>query len=634
MIFSALTTLSLAALLAPSSAQSNLTVPSGYAPTYSACPTNVTWLRGAQNLSDAEHAWVQGRKVVVADALGSFLGALNWTGFNVTEYVRLIKGDLDNVPVVSLALSGGGDVAAFTGIGIVQAFDSRYPPALSQRTGGLLQSLTYFAGLSGGSWPVVSYSVSSFPTSSALITAWDPEIDPYYRGDNASAINDYEEVIFEQIGEKAEAGFPVSLADYLGRALSSETIPGPGYGVNVTWSGVASLPAFKNFSIPFPIVENVVVDPNSPSYAGVLIPQANSTIIEATPFEWGAWQGDRIGFTPTKYLGTILAGGSPVNTSTCVTGFDNAGFILASASNAWNLWYLNDISNGTEGNFAKRSLSISSDKAEEHALSKRASFAFPISTIEGLAGVFNQSFNLTLGEILTAPYFNPWLGVGGDNATFLQLVDGSEAGQTIPLAGIMQPARKPDLIIAYDASQETAYGWQNGTNLIDSYTWAVQHGIPFPKIPTAVTILNRNYSTRPTFFGCAHKDVPVVLYLSNAPYSTYTNFSFIEDALPPQQVQEVLLNSFNIVSQGNGTLNSDFPECLGCAVIQRSIERLGWNTTAQCQACFSKYCWDEVDDTKLNPGLNPFNPEMSLPPTTFAVWNQTHNYTSPKLLPS
>ncbi|EJT97334.1 hypothetical protein DACRYDRAFT_111877 [Dacryopinax primogenitus] len=99
------------------------------------------------------------------------------------------------------------------------------------------------------------------------------------------------------------------------------------YGANVTWSGVARLAAFKNFSMPFPLVENVVVDPKPPSFESVLIPRR------------------------------------------------------------------------------------------------------------------------------TRPSSSPALSNG-----------------TIPLAGVMQPSRKPDFIIAYDASQETDYGWQNGTNLLDTYT--------------------------------------------------------------------------------------------------------------------------------------------------------------------
>ncbi|EJT97333.1 hypothetical protein DACRYDRAFT_111876 [Dacryopinax primogenitus] len=90
-------------------------------------------------------------------------------------------------------------------------------------------------------------------------------------------------------------------------------------------------------------------------------------------------------------------------------------------------------------------------------------------------------------------------------------------------------------------------------------------------------MLNRGYSTRPTHFGSTRKDAPLVLYISNAPYSTYADYSFIENALPDFQVQQVLLNSFNLVTQGKGTLNGDFPECLGAQ--PSSVLLKGWAGT-------------------------------------------------------
>lgn len=45
-------------------------------------------------------------------------------------------------------------------------------------------------------------------------------------------------------------------------------------------------------------------------------------------------------------------------------------------------------------------------------------------------------------------------------------VDGSETGQTVPLWPVIQPQRKADFIIAFDASGDGTYGWVNGTNLL------------------------------------------------------------------------------------------------------------------------------------------------------------------------
>lgn len=58
---------------------------------------------------------------------------------------------------------------------------------------------------------------------------------------------------------------------------------------------------------------------------------------EVTPIEYGSWQGRASAFAITKFAGTPLEGGVPVNQSACVEGFDTAIYILGSADSAANL---------------------------------------------------------------------------------------------------------------------------------------------------------------------------------------------------------------------------------------------------------------------------------------------------------
>lgn len=51
------------------------------------------------------------------------------------------------MPKIALANSGGAWRAAFTGLSGPQAFDEKFPEAVEQKNGGLLQSMTYYAGL-------------------------------------------------------------------------------------------------------------------------------------------------------------------------------------------------------------------------------------------------------------------------------------------------------------------------------------------------------------------------------------------------------------------------------------------------------------------------------------------------------
>lgn len=63
-------------------------------------------------------------------------------------YIRQLNSS--SHPVVGLSISGGGTQSGLGGLGVWQAFDARYQPAVEARTGGLTQILTYLTGLSGG----------------------------------------------------------------------------------------------------------------------------------------------------------------------------------------------------------------------------------------------------------------------------------------------------------------------------------------------------------------------------------------------------------------------------------------------------------------------------------------------------
>jgi lysophospholipase len=70
-------------------------------------------------------------------------------------------------------------------------------------------------------------------------------------------------------------------------------------------------------------------------------------------------------------------------------------------------------------------------------------------------------------------------------------------------------------------------------------------------------------------------------------------------------MKEIFAQSFNTVTQGNGTLDRERPECLAYAVIEKSLEkvRMGW--TAQCARCFGRYCWDRTMDIEVPEILDP-----------------------------
>lgn len=73
----------------------------------------------------------------------------------------------------------------------------------------------------------------------------------------------------------------------------------------------------------------------------------------------------------------------------------------------------------------------------------------------------------------------------------------------------------------------------------------------------------------------------------------------------------MIQNGYNVATQGNGTRNSDWPTCVGCAIISRSLQRNGEDVPDVCQQCFTKYCWNGTLASQDPP---PYFPEMILSP--------------------
>jgi lysophospholipase len=137
-------------------------------------------------------------------------------------------------------------------------------------------------------------------------------------------------------------------------------------------------------------------------------------------------------------------------------------------------------------------------------------------------------------------------------------------------------------------------------------------------------MITQNFSSQPTFYGCdATDETPLVLYLPNSPWTGYSNFSYTKGAFTNEQLNDTLENAFQLTTYGNGTIDSEWPSCLACATIKRSLARMDMNLPDQCKKCFERHCWHGKEsnarvteaDLDLRPRLNP--------DLTFAEWNRT-----------
>jgi lysophospholipase len=252
---------------------------SSYAPAYVECPTDIQWIRAAKGLSQAETEWVHGRKKVVLKALGKFLEHLQIEDFDVSDYIsHMYRSNYEDVPIMGLAISGGGFASAYTGTAAMRALDARLDATVKQRTGGLLQCLTYMSGLSGGGFPTVSFAVNNFPTADEILEIWKPDIDRF-GAKNDSQYAATVTSMFEDVGAKLNAGFPVGTSDFFGRAWGYQFTPGYKGGLNVTLSSIVNQSKFIAHEMPFPILQAIELTSDDVEYFGLEVPYANDTTV-------------------------------------------------------------------------------------------------------------------------------------------------------------------------------------------------------------------------------------------------------------------------------------------------------------------------------------------------------------------
>jgi lysophospholipase len=345
-----------------------------------------------------------------------------------------------------------------------------------------------------------------------------------------------------------------------------------------------------NHSMPFPLVVSVGRQP------GTIVIELNATVFEFNPYELGSWDSNLYSFTPVQYLGTNMSNGQPAVANQCVQGFDNAGFTIGTSSSLFNaaLTQINGSDSGILTSLITNLLQDFSNDEEDIAV-----YPNPFQGLSNISTSISNTPNLTL-------------------------TDGGLDNQNIPLWPLIQPEREVDAIFAVDSSADTTYNWPNGSSLIHTYrrvteaAYRTNKSISFPYVPDFETFVNLGLNRNVTFFGCNGTNgtlpgvaPPLIIYIPNAPFSHYSNFSTFDGSYPAADVQGTLNNGLNIMTNGNST---DFKTCIACAIMQRGLERANLTTPSVCQQCFSQHCW--------NGAINSTAPGMALlAPTALANAN-------------
>lgn len=371
-----------------------------------------------------------------------------------------------------------------------------------------------------------------------------------------------------------------------GRALSYQFVNDTNGGPSQTWSSVAKTDDFKQANMPLPIF---VADGR---YPHELVLSSNATVFEVTPWEFGTFDPTIYGFVPTEYLGSRFVKGSLPDNETCIRGFDNGGFIMGTSSSLFNQFFLN--------------------------INSTALPSWLKTTFSNILGDIGEDSD-DIAIYQPNPFYQ-WRNSSSPYASQKQLsvVDGGEDLQNIPLHPLIQPERDVDVIFAVDSSSDTDYSWPNGTALVATYerhlnASGIANGTAFPAIPDQNTFINQGLNTRPTFFGCNSTNstgptgvAPLIVYLPNTPYNFYSNVStFAYPSYNDSYRDALISNAYDAATRGNGTVDSNWATCVGCAVLSRSFDRTNTNVPQACTQCFQNYCWDGTINSTAPPAYEP-----------------------------
>ncbi|QSZ28510.1 hypothetical protein DSL72_003008 [Monilinia vaccinii-corymbosi] len=554
-----------------------------YAPGAVDCPSTRPTIRKASELSANETSWLELRRNNTIQPMIRFLERMNISGFDATAYINKVSGNASTLPNIGIAVSGGGYRALMNGAGFIAAADDRTSNSTNRgQIGGLLQATTYLAGLSGGGWLVGSIYTNNFSTvedlrDSSNVWNFDNSIFEGPDGGRVQLLStaDYYRTIESNVKEKSDAGlnFNISITDYWGRALSFQLVNATDGGPAYTFSSIALQDNFAKGDIPMPFL---VADGRSP-YSEIV--SLNSTVYEFNPFELGSWDPTTYAFAPLRYIGSNFTAGVIPEEQKCVRGFDQVGYVMGTSSTLFNQFLLQANSSGLP-TIITNALTTILDKTG-FANNDIAQYQ-PNPFYE-----FNNATNRDAGNIQ------------------LDLVDGGEDGQNIPLYPLIQPIRGVDVIFAIDSSADTTSLWPNGTSLVATYERSLNatigNGTAFPAVPGQNTFVNFGLNKRPSFFGCDASNstgpTPLVVYIPNAPYITHSNVSTFDPSYNNTQRNLIIENGYNVATMGNSTLDPEWPTCVACAIISRSLTKTNTPVPDACTTCFKRYCWNGTLDT-------------------------------------
>ncbi|KAG5355114.1 Lysophospholipase 3 [Yarrowia sp. B02] len=531
-----------------------------YTPVKGDCPSTPL-LRQPKGLQADEAAYMSARHNKTKPALRDFLKKQNIGSFDVDAFLDKAH------PKIAIAAAGGGLRATFTGLGTLQALDNRTE---NSTLAGYLQAADYMSGLSGGSWLIGYSAINNYPDFATLFEAFDNIANlPGSMG----TLGMLAKVLVDSLN-KLKAGHQTSVTDQWGRLIYLLLGNAGLLKEDFNWSGIRNLTSFTDHEMPFPIILGTSVFPGTSFDANFIT--FNNSVIEMTPYEFGTWDKNIHEFIDIQYLGTEMEDGKPVGQ--CTTNFDNAGFLMGVSSNVFN----QDLEVfGIEG-----------------------IFSILVEDVMKLLEIINDA-NYRLGVVSPNPFYKQDdLPSNQTISRGLMVCDGGFDLETIPILPFLQPEREVDVVISMDPSLDSPEGWPTAEcirNTEKKSNWEFGEGV-FPQIPDNLTFIDKNLSTRPTFFGCnidslktydnSDRYSPVVVYVPMHNITYESNFSTGKLVYTKEESWGTVNNAYNMMTRSNLTEDADWGKCLGCVSILRELQRLNETIPGDCQSCFDHYCYN------------------------------------------
>ncbi|RDW34665.1 lysophospholipase [Yarrowia lipolytica] len=518
-----------------------------YTPSKGSCQYDTNLLREASSISPDEANYVASKQFSSDSAFQSYLKNVNIPGLDVNQSAN-----------IALSFSGGGYRAMLSGAGQFSALDSRNE--IANTMGGLLQASNYLVGCSGGGWLVGTIAMNNFPTIAEVRS----NSDLWKINDNVPELTNplswlafgrYAGIVTAALGKRL-AGFKISFTDEWGLLVGRNLVDKN--GPYSTWSDIKVTQSYLSNEIPFPIIVGTTLNSADEQEAQITI---DNPLIEMTPIEFGSFDKSIKSFFTTSAIGTSVSNGQPTS-SRCVTGFDNAQFLLGTTSSLFQ---------GVSG-WQKTMLNI--------------------------VGALN-------GNIAPSAIYhpNPFKDASSVQAPFngdsLYASDGGYSGMVLPLWPLMQPSRNVDLVFSFDNSAGGPNNAPSGVTLANvkqKVTNEMGEGV-FPEVPSSEEYI-ANYLVKPVWLGCevsklkkipnTDRYVPLVITMANHQIN-YDSLQQTDKMDYSSDEQTGMISNGFAVASNNGDLK--WAQCVGCAGILREFQRTGKELPETCQACLKEYCY-------------------------------------------